>query len=55
MTFWNKNQTKTGGLAKLLQLKVSTKKLSVNLDIQNNSINHQTGKMTHAELAQGSI
>ena len=52
----NQKQTKTGGLAKLIKLKIGKKAiLTVNIDIQDLLINGQTGTIKHIEFAQGSI
>ena len=47
-------KTNTGGLAKLLKLKIYVKMvLTVNLDIQDCLINDQTGKISYIDFAQG--
>ena len=49
----NQKPTNTGGLAKLLKLKIGAKvMLTVNIDIQDRLINGQTGNIRHTELAQ---
>ena len=49
-------KTNTGGLAKLLKLKIYVKMvLTVNLDIQDCLINDQTGKISYIEFAQGIV
>ena len=51
----NQKQTNTGGLAKLLKLRIGPKvMLTNNLDIDC-LINGQSGNINHIELAQGSI
>ena len=51
----NQRQTNTGGLAKLLKLKIGAKvMLTVNIDIQDCLINGQTGIIRHIEFVQGS-
>ena len=51
----NQNQTNTGGLEKLLKLKIGAKvMLTVNIDIEDRLINGQTGTIRHIEFAQGS-
>ena len=50
----NQKQTNTGGLAKLLKLKIGAKViLTVNIDIKGRLINGQTGIFRHIEFAQG--
>ena len=52
----NQKQTNTGGLAKLLMLKIGDKvMLTINLDIQDRLINDQTGKISYIEYAQGIV
>ena len=52
----NQKQTNTGGLAKLLKLKIGVKMvLTINLDIQDCLINDQTGKISYTEFAQGIV
>ena len=52
----NQKQTNTGGLAKLLKLKIGAKvMLTVNVDIQDCLINGQTRNVKHIEFVQGSI
>ena len=52
----NQKQTNTGGLAKLLKLKVRAKvMLTVNIGIQDRLINGQTGNTEHIEFVQGTI
>ena len=44
-------QTNTGGLAKLLKLKIGAKlMLAVNIDIQDRLVNGQTGIINHIEI-----
>ena len=51
----NQKQTNTGGLAKLLKLKIGAKvKLTVNIGTQDNLINEQTGIIGHIEFAENS-
>ena len=51
----DEKQTKTGGLAKLLKLKIVAKVMStVNIEIQDRLINGQTGNIRLIEFAQGS-
>ena len=53
---WNQKQTDTGGLAKLLKLKIGAKvMLTVNVDIQDRLINGQTGNIEHIEYVQGTV
>ena len=50
----NQKPTNTGGLAKLLKLKIGAKvMLTVNMDMQDRLINGQTGNIRHTELVQG--
>ena len=52
----NQKQTNTGGLVKLLKLKIGAKvMLIVNIDIQDRLINGQTGIIRHIEFAQGNV
>ena len=52
----NQKQTNTGGLVKLLRLKIGAKvMLTDNVDIQDRLINHQTGNIEHIEFAQGTV
>ena len=52
----NQEQTNTGGLLKLLKLKIGAKvMLTVNIDIQNYLANGETGIKRHIEFAQGSV
>ena len=52
----NQKQTNTGGLAKLLKLKIGVKvMLTVNVDMQDRRINGQTGNAKHIEFVQSSI
>ena len=52
----NQKQTSTGGLAKLLKLKIGGKlMLTVNIGIQDGLINGQTGIIRHIKFAQGSV
>ena len=52
----NQKQTNTGGLAKLLELKIGAKvMLTVNVDIQDRLINGQTGNIEHIEFVQGTV
>ena len=52
----DQKQTNTGGLAKLLKLKIGAKvMLTVNLDIQDHLINGQTGYISHIEFVQDSV
>ena len=52
----NQKQKNTGGLAKLLKLKIGAKvMLTVNIDLQNRLVNGQTGIIKHIEFAQGSV
>ena len=52
----NQNQINTGGLAKLLKLKIGAKvMLTVNVDIQDRLTNGQTGNVKHIEFVLGSI
>ena len=52
----NQKQTNTGGLAKLLELKIGAKvMLTVNVDIQDRLINGQTGNIEDIEFAQGTV
>ena len=56
LTAQNQNQTNTGGLAKLLKLKIGAKvMLTVNVDIQDRLTNGQTGNVKHIEFVHGSI
>ena len=51
----NQKQTNTGGLTKMLKLKIGVKvMLTVNMDIQDCPINSQTGIFRHIDFAQGS-
>ena len=51
----NQKQTNTGGLAKILKLKIGAKvKLTANLDIQDSLINGHTGNINHLEFTPGS-
>ena len=55
-TAQNQKQTNTGGLAKLLKLKIGAKvMLTVNVDIQDRLTNGQTGNIEHIEFVQGTI
>ena len=50
----NQKQANTGGLAKLLKLKIGPKVvLTVNIDIKGRLINGQAGIFRHIEFAQG--
>ena len=52
----NQKQTDTGGLAKLLKLKIGAKiMLMVNVNIQDCLINEQTGNIKYIEFVQDSI
>ena len=52
----NQKQTTTGGLAKLLKLKIAAKvMLTVNIDIKDFLINGQTGIISHTEFATVSV
>ena len=52
----NQKQTNTGGLEKLLKLKIGAKvMLTVNVDIQDRLINDQTGNIEHIEFVQGTV
>ena len=52
----NQKQTNTGGLTKLLKLKIGPKVvLTVNVDIQDRLINGRTGNVKHIEFVHGSI
>ena len=52
----NQKQTNTGGLAKLLKLKIGANvMLTVNEDIQDRLINGQAGNVKHIEFVQGGI
>ena len=52
----NQKQTNTGGLARLLKLKIGPKvMLTVNVDIQDRLINGRTGNFKHIEFVHGSI
>ena len=52
----NQKQTNTGGLAKLLKLKIGAKvMLTVNMDISDRLINGQTGIIRNIEFAQGNV
>ena len=52
----NQKQTNTWGLAKLVKLKISAKvMLTVNVDIQDDLINGQTGNIEYIEFVQGTI
>ena len=54
-TAQNQKQKNTGGLAKLLKLKIGAKVMAtVNIDIQDRLINGQTGIIRHIEFAQAS-
>ena len=49
----NQKQTVTGGLAKLLHLKIGVKNvLTVNIDIQDRLITGQVGEVAHTDIAQ---
>ena len=51
----NQKQKNTGGLAKMLKLKIGAKVMvTVNIDIQDRLINGQTGIIRHIEFAQAS-
>ena len=51
----NQKQTNTGGLVKLLKLKIGAKvMLTVNIDIQDHLINGQARIIRHIEFAEGS-
>ena len=50
---WNQKQTDTGGLAKLLKLKIGAKvMLTANVDIRDRLINGQTGNVEYIEFVQ---
>ena len=52
----NQKQTNTGGLAKLLNLKIGAKvMLTVNVDIQDRLINGETRNIEHVEFVQGTV
>ena len=52
----NQKPTNTGGLAKVLKLKIGAKvMLTVNIDIQDRLINGQTGNIRHIEFAEGTV
>ena len=55
-TAQNQKQTNTGGLAKLLKLKIGAKvMLTVNVDIHDRLINGELVIIRHTEFAQGSV
>ena len=52
----NHKPTNTGGLAKLVKLKIGAKlMLTVNIDIQDCLTNGQTGSIRHIEFAEGTF
>ena len=52
----NQKQTNTGGLGKLLKLKIGAKLiLAVNIDIQDRQIYGETGIIRHIDFALGSV
>ena len=52
----NQKQTNTGGLAKLLKLKIGAKVIiTVNIDTQDHPNNGQAGNIRYIEFAQGSV
>ena len=52
----NQKQTNTGGLTKLLKLKIGARvTLIVNVDIQHRLTNGKTGNIEHIEFVQGTV
>lgn len=52
----NQTQTNTGGLAQLLKLKIGAELLlTINVDIQDRLINHETRIIRHIEFVQVSV